>query len=111
MNSYVLILVIIFIFIFIFIFSIVATYKTRVIEHFIAGPCPNCGKMNKMQCFGCGDCGWCVTPNGYGECIPGDQNGPYFRQDCVSWQHEPPIPPYPSRLRPRRRLWRWRRFW
>lgn len=61
------------------------------IETFIAGPCPNCGKRDKLQCFECKTCGWCLTPNGYGECVPGDLNGPYFRQDCLAWQSGSPI--------------------
>lgn len=63
-------------------------------ETFISGPCPNCGRRNRMQCFGCSSCGWCTTPDGRGECVPGDQSGPYFRRDCVDWQYSHSIPRY-----------------
>ena len=49
-----------------------------VTEGFMAGECPNCGKRDKLHCFECSTCGWCVTPNNYGECIPGNQEWPFF---------------------------------
>ena len=45
--------------------------------------CSNCGYKSKYKCANCVNCGYCITPNGYGECVPGDSNGPYFRNDCV----------------------------
>lgn len=87
-----------------------------IIEPFMPGPCPNCGKRNKLTCFNCPTCGWCVTPDGHGECVPGDQNGPFFRQDCIAWQHRPirtPLGPRGPRgiYRPKRRFFtrRWMR--
>jgi len=67
--------------------------RSETHEDFMAGPCPNCGKRTQWQCSECGSCGWCVTPDGYGECVPGDQRGPYFRQDCLSWQYHPRTTP------------------
>lgn len=76
-----------------FVIIIIDLYYHRTIdEGFMSGPCPNCGKRSKSQCFTCGTCGWCVTPNGYGECVPGNKYGPFFRQDCVNWQYDPPLP-------------------
>ena len=49
--------------------------------------CPNCSKNNWMgesDCYNCQNCGWCVDPNGYGQCTQGDYKGPYFK-DCRSW--------------------------
>lgn len=63
-------------------------YNKNITEGFMS-PCPNCGKRNKMQCFQCSDCGWCVTSGGWGECVPGNENGPYFRSDCAAWQYHP----------------------
>lgn len=88
-------------------------WKKDELEGFIPGPCPNCGQRTKLQCTECSSCGWCLTPNGYGECVPGNKNGPYFRQDCLDWQYIPrniyrtprPIPVY------KRPFWRWRRSW
>lgn len=87
MNYY---LIAIILFLFIMVVLLYRSYYQTSIEPFIAGPCPNCGKRNKLQCFECNTCGWCLTPNGYGECVPGDSKGPYFRQDCLAWQSGPP---------------------
>lgn len=49
--------------------------------------CPNCSKNNWMgesECYNCQNCGWCVDPNGYGQCTQGDYKGPYFK-DCRTW--------------------------
>jgi hypothetical protein len=59
------------------------------IENFMISSCPNCGKRNYIQCFECNSCGWCITPDGHGECIPGNSDGPHFRRDCVDWKYEP----------------------
>jgi hypothetical protein len=72
----------------------------------MASPCPNCGKRNKMDCFQCSDCGWCWIPSGYGQCVPGGPNGPYFRKDCIGWQYHP----HP-RFEGEMYLPGWRRWW
>lgn len=53
--------------------------------------CANCGELNRKRCSECVDCGYCYTPNGTGECVPGDENGPYFRADCVDYEYRTPI--------------------
>ena len=78
------------------------------IETFMPGPCPNCGKRTKLQCFDCGSCGWCTTPDGYGECVPGGPNGPLFRKDCINWQYFPRAGRHNGSIGPARRRWfRW----
>jgi len=52
--------------------------------------CSACGELNRPQCNNCTNCGYCVTPNGNGECVPGDSNGPYFREDCVAYEYNAP---------------------
>ena len=47
--------------------------------------CSNCSYLNQKKCKSCQNCGICYTNNGVGECIPGDKNGPYFREDCAYW--------------------------
>ncbi len=47
--------------------------------------CPSCGWRSRYSCSKCTNCGYCITPSGYGECVPGDSSGPYFREDCQSW--------------------------
>ena len=49
--------------------------------------CPNCGDLDKQKCDGCINCGYCITPNGQGECVEGDEQGPLFRQDCIAYQY------------------------
>lgn len=49
--------------------------------------CQNCGYLGKYKCGTCTNCGYCVSPSGIGECVPGDTSGPYFRQDCVGWNY------------------------
>ena len=52
--------------------------------------CQECGKLSSFQCNRCINCGFCVTEKGFGECVPGDSTGPYFRQDCSSWNYYQP---------------------
>lgn len=49
--------------------------------------CSACGQLDRYRCNNCVNCGYCYTPNGNGECVPGDGNGPYFREDCVAYEH------------------------
>ena len=82
--------------------------KNNVTEGFTMSDCPNCGKRNKMDCFQCSECVWCITPGGYGECVPGNSNGPYFRKDCVKWYSQPdPVEDYQYYLPGWRQWWWW----
>jgi len=79
-----------------------------VSEHFTMSPCPNCGKRDKFQCFQCDECVWCWNKKGYGQCVPGNENGPYFSQDCYAWQSQPdPYRDYQYYLPGWRRWWWW----
>jgi len=49
--------------------------------------CPSCGWRSRYNCSKCTNCGYCVTASGYGECVPGDSSGPYFRSDCMYWEY------------------------
>ena len=55
------------------------------------GYCSNCGYHDGFSCGTCINCGYCLTPDGVGECIPGDQRGPYFRSDCQGWRYGIPL--------------------
>ena len=48
--------------------------------------CDRRGDRGINSCLGCNNCGWCVDPNGYGSCVQGDQNGPYFA-DCAQYYY------------------------
>lgn len=52
--------------------------------------CPSCGWRSRYSCSKCTNCGWCVNASGYGECVPGDSSGPYFREDCTYWEYGSP---------------------
>ena len=56
--------------------------------------CSHCGYKSKRSCAKCVNCGICVTPNGYSECLPGDSSGPYFRNDCIYWNYGRSYYPY-----------------
>jgi hypothetical protein len=52
--------------------------------------CGSCGELGKYNCNKCTNCGYCYTPNGGGECVPGDADGPFFREDCVAYEYNDP---------------------
>lgn len=57
--------------------------------------CPSCGWRSRYACSKCTNCGYCITASGYGECVPGDSSGPYFRNDCMYWEYGDPYYYYP----------------
>jgi hypothetical protein len=57
--------------------------------------CSSCGHKSRRTCNNCTNCGYCITASGYGECVPGDSSGPYFRSDCVNWEYGDPYDNYP----------------
>src|SRR3972149_8117826 len=52
--------------------------------------CPSVGWRSRYSCAKCTNAGYCITPNGTGECVPGDSSGPYFRRDCQYWEYGDP---------------------
>jgi hypothetical protein len=52
--------------------------------------CDKCGDKGEFTCGNCANCGFCIDQFGFGECVPGDQYGPFFREDCVHWQYMNP---------------------
>lgn len=57
--------------------------------------CPSCGWRSRNSCSKCTNCGYCITASGYGECVPGDSSGPYFRSDCLYYEYGSPYEYYP----------------
>ncbi len=53
-----------------------------------------CGYKNRWKCMNCLNCGLCLTPNGYEECVPGNSTAPYFRSDCISYTYGRSYNPY-----------------
>lgn len=63
------------------------------------GDCNSRGKKGMNACLSCNNCGWCTDPNGYGSCVLGDQNGPYFAE-CANYMFNGGMSvPYPARMR------------
>ena len=62
--------------------------------HNLSKYCGNCGYNNRMSCANCVDCGYCINKFKYGECLPGDAKGPYFRDDCLYWEYNSPLAYY-----------------
>lgn len=57
--------------------------------------CGSSGWRSRSSCSKCTNAGWCISPGGYGECVPGDSKGPYFRDDCQYWEYGDPYYYYP----------------
>ena len=57
--------------------------------------CPSCGWRSRKSCSKCLNCGFCITAQGTGECVPGDSKGPYFRSDCAAWEYDSAYTYYP----------------
>lgn len=52
--------------------------------------CSSCGHRSRATCSTCTNCGYGITASGYGECMPGDSYGPYFRDDILYWEYGNP---------------------
>lgn len=63
-------------------------YKSKIepFQSLVREYCGDCGKRGRYLCSKCVDCGYCITNDGRGECVPGDIKGPYFRDDCYIWE-------------------------
>ena|SRR5437868_1371759 len=48
---------------------------------YIRNYCPSCAYLGRERCNNCTNCGYCIS-NGFGECVPGNSNGPFYRTDC-----------------------------
>jgi len=75
------------------------SYQPKIEGFYIGGSpykkyCSSCGYKSRRGCAKCVNCGICVTPNGYSECLPGDSSGPYFRNDCSFWNFGRSYYPY-----------------
>lgn len=46
----------------------------------------DCYKQNKRNCMKYSNCGLCLK-DGKMTCIPGDVQGPLFKEDCEGWIH------------------------
>ena len=112
MNYYYYLIILLLIALFVYWYTNSEQNQENFIPYF--GYCGGCGYKNRGNCRNCLDCGFCINYNGYGECVPGDSSGPYFRSDCASWEYGRPTPILHPRYRrrrwPRRYLGRFNRY-
>ena len=57
--------------------------------------CSGCGSKNRHKCSKCVNCGYCIPTNAPPSCVPGDVQGPYFREDCYHYEY---MYPYSSKV-------------
>lgn len=73
---------------------IVAIYFIKPIEGFAfsydltprGSSCLDCYYKPANQCLSCGNCGICKR-GPFSSCVPGDENGPYFKELCDKWTY------------------------
>ena len=46
----------------------------------------DCYTLDNAKCLEYNNCGLCLD-NKNTKCVPGDENGPYFKQNCRGWMH------------------------
>lgn len=46
----------------------------------------DCYSLPSGECMNYGNCGLCLK-DGVGTCVPGDEQGPLFKDDCQSWAY------------------------
>nr|QBK89405.1 MAG: hypothetical protein LCMiAC02_05000 [Mimivirus LCMiAC02] len=59
-------------------------------DHLHKGPRSlDCYKLSKGDCMKYANCGLCLKDRKKLKltCIPGDYNGPFFKEDCLGWIH------------------------
>lgn len=49
--------------------------------------CSECNTQSRYSCNNCINCGYCINNRGLGECVVGDESGPYFRDDCIYYEY------------------------
>ncbi len=85
--------------VFLIIAAIATTFNTQenfyTYNSYYKKYCPSCGWRSRTACSKCINCGFCVNNKGQGECVPGDSQGPYFREDCAYWEYGSPYRYYP----------------
>ena len=57
--------------------------------------CGSCGFRSRYSCNKCTNCGWAMNKNGVGQCLPGDNSGPFFANDVTYWEYSNPYFYYP----------------
>lgn len=49
--------------------------------------CGDCYYKKPRECLSCGNCGICIR-GPYATCVPGDVEGPFFREQCEKWMYK-----------------------
>lgn len=48
---------------------------------------PDCYSEPLDKCLDHSNCGMCLDKNKGNSCLPGNQHGPFFREDCQKWKY------------------------
>jgi hypothetical protein len=46
---------------------------------------PNCYNLSYKKCLDCSNCGICLINGQPPQCVPGDEQGPFFKSNCDKW--------------------------
>jgi hypothetical protein len=90
MNLQNLFILIILIFIFNKLFFSSSLLNNESFQNFYGVHCNTCNSKNFAQCLNCAECGFCIKGSS-GECVKGDQHGPYDGRLCDMWYHSDPF--------------------
>jgi hypothetical protein len=73
------------------------SYRSEYFSHYMGSYfypklkyCSSCGDLDRFQCSDCHNCGYCYPGRGVAGCVPGDQYGPLFREDCFRYEYNYP---------------------
>jgi hypothetical protein len=53
--------------------------------------CNKCERKDRKSCGECINCGFCFTGDGYGKCVHGNEDGPFFGHHCWDYEYRTPI--------------------
>ena len=70
------------------IFIVFYNYYNTIESYLNIDYCPKCHDLWEGKCNNCNNCGWCIDSDYYGQCMPGDKNGPYKNKFCRKWYYD-----------------------
>lgn len=55
--------------------------------NYVGNHANDCYKLNNSNCLKYSNCGVCIK-NGKTQCVPGDIDGPFFKDNCKYWTYD-----------------------
>lgn len=74
----------------IFLVAHICVKKDNFAECVVPADNCNCSSLNRQDCNNCKQCNYCMTSNGTGECVRGDKNGPFLKENCMAYEYMNP---------------------